>query len=139
MISQFQLGEPSKLPKTRERTSNLRIRFPFLHLKSLKIGKFVRWHEKDVFLRKRKTSKVGNPKEGNSSRAYSRYLRQNRALTHGISCQRCHSHKIKCSGDQPCSKCRTVGLAEECAYATRDRQVKVSEKYASHGLLDQAV
>lgn len=24
-----------------------------------------------------------------------------------------------------------VGLADECAYATRDRQVKVSEKYAS--------
>ncbi|CAG8057162.1 unnamed protein product, partial [Penicillium nalgiovense] len=56
--------------------------------------------------------------------------------TDGInSCQRCHSHKIKCSGDQPCSKCRTVGLADECAYATRDRQVKVSEKYASHRLL----
>ncbi|CAP98214.1 Pc22g09260 [Penicillium rubens Wisconsin 54-1255] len=66
--------------------------------------------------------------------------RTHRALTHGInSCQRCHSHKIKCSGDQPCSKCRTVGLADECAYATRDRQVKVSEKYASHRLLlDQA-
>ncbi|OQE01181.1 hypothetical protein PENVUL_c044G05399 [Penicillium vulpinum] len=46
-----------------------------------------------------------------------------------VACQRCHSHKIKCSGDQPCSKCRTVGLADECAYATRDRQVKVSENY----------
>jgi hypothetical protein len=62
-------------------------------------------------------------------------------LTHSInSCQRCHSHKIKCSGDQPCSKCRAVGLADECAYATRDRQVKVSEKYASKPQipLDQA-
>lgn len=47
------------------------------------------------------------------------------------SCQRCHSHKIKCSGDVPCSKCRSVGCADECAYSTRDRQVKVSEKYVS--------
>ncbi|QQK45581.1 Zn(2)-C6 fungal-type DNA-binding domain [Penicillium digitatum] len=46
-----------------------------------------------------------------------------------VACQRCHSHKIKCSGDRPCSKCRTVGLAEECAYTIRDRQVKVSENY----------
>ncbi|KAJ5504531.1 Major facilitator superfamily domain general substrate transporter [Penicillium fimorum] len=46
-----------------------------------------------------------------------------------VACQRCHSHKIKCSGDQPCSKCCAVGLADECAYATRDRQVKVSENY----------
>ena len=44
-------------------------------------------------------------------------------------CQRCHSHKIKCSGDLPCSKCRAVGVADECVYAPRDRQVKVSEKY----------
>lgn len=57
--------------------------------------------------------------------------RSHRALTYNIhSCRRCHSHKIKCSGDQPCSKCCTVGLADECTYATRDRQVKVSEKYA---------
>ncbi|KAI2790325.1 hypothetical protein POX_d05835 [Penicillium oxalicum] len=26
-----------------------------------------------------------------------------------IACQRCHTHKIKCSGDQPCSKCRAAG------------------------------
>lgn len=53
-----------------------------------------------------------------------------RLLTDKFSrCQRCHAHKIKCSGDQPCSKCRAVGCAEECAYASRDRQVKVSEKY----------
>jgi Fungal Zn(2)-Cys(6) binuclear cluster domain. len=57
--------------------------------------------------------------------------RSHRALTYDInSCRRCHSHKTKCSGDQPCSKCCTVGLADECTYATRDRQVKVSEKYA---------
>ncbi|CAG8946833.1 unnamed protein product [Penicillium salamii] len=48
-----------------------------------------------------------------------------------VACQRCHSHKIKCSGDLPCTKCRSVGCADECAYATRDRQVKVSEKAIS--------
>ncbi|KAJ5745718.1 transcriptional regulator family: Fungal Specific TF [Penicillium odoratum] len=41
-----------------------------------------------------------------------------------VACQRCHAHKIKCSGDQPCSKCCAVGVADECAYASRDRQVK---------------
>ncbi|KAJ5590003.1 transcriptional regulator family: Fungal Specific TF [Penicillium hetheringtonii] len=46
-----------------------------------------------------------------------------------VACQRCHSHKIKCSGDLPCSKCRAVGVADECVYAPRDRQVKVSENY----------
>ncbi|CAG7920830.1 unnamed protein product [Penicillium olsonii] len=48
-----------------------------------------------------------------------------------VACQRCHSHKIKCSGDLPCTKCRSVGCADECVYATRDRQVKVSEKAPS--------
>ncbi|OOF98645.1 hypothetical protein ASPCADRAFT_139909 [Aspergillus carbonarius ITEM 5010] len=46
-----------------------------------------------------------------------------------VACQRCHSHKIKCSGDQPCAKCRQVGCADECQYAPRDRQVRVSESY----------
>ncbi|GFF43806.1 uncharacterized transcriptional regulatory protein C3C7.04 [Aspergillus udagawae] len=46
-----------------------------------------------------------------------------------IACQRCHAHKIKCSGEQPCAKCRMVGCADECAYNQRDRQVKVSESY----------
>ncbi|GLA81062.1 hypothetical protein AtubIFM56815_004695 [Aspergillus tubingensis] len=46
-----------------------------------------------------------------------------------VACQRCHAHKIKCSGDQPCAKCRQVGCADECQYAPRDRQVKVSESY----------
>ncbi|GIJ82604.1 hypothetical protein Asppvi_001113 [Aspergillus pseudoviridinutans] len=46
-----------------------------------------------------------------------------------IACQRCHAHKIKCSGEQPCAKCRMVGCADECAYTQRDRQVKVSESY----------
>ncbi|KAJ5214894.1 transcriptional regulator family: Fungal Specific TF [Penicillium chermesinum] len=42
-----------------------------------------------------------------------------------VACQRCHAHKIKCSGDQPCTKCKAVGCASECAYAARDRQVKL--------------
>ncbi|PWY82175.1 fungal-specific transcription factor [Aspergillus heteromorphus CBS 117.55] len=46
-----------------------------------------------------------------------------------VACQRCHAHKIKCSGDQPCAKCRQVGCADTCQYAPRDRQVKVSESY----------
>ncbi|KAL3453146.1 fungal-specific transcription factor domain-containing protein [Aspergillus insuetus] len=46
-----------------------------------------------------------------------------------IACERCHSHKIKCSGGQPCAKCRTVGCADDCRYPARDRQVKVSESY----------
>ncbi|KAL4964653.1 transcription factor domain-containing protein [Aspergillus stella-maris] len=46
-----------------------------------------------------------------------------------IACERCHSHKIKCSGDQPCTKCRQVGCADDCQYPSRDRQIKVSESY----------
>ncbi|KKK22413.1 hypothetical protein ARAM_001419 [Aspergillus rambellii] len=43
-----------------------------------------------------------------------------------VACKRCHSHKIKCSGDQPCAKCCTVGCADECSYPSPDPQVKVS-------------
>ncbi|KAL4901872.1 hypothetical protein BDW74DRAFT_169845 [Aspergillus multicolor] len=46
-----------------------------------------------------------------------------------VACERCHSHKIKCSGDEPCTKCRLVGCADECRYPARDRQVKVSERF----------
>ncbi|KAK9639939.1 hypothetical protein V6Z98_001145 [Aspergillus fumigatus] len=46
-----------------------------------------------------------------------------------IACHRCHAHKIKCSGEQPCAKCRMVGKSDECTYTRRDRQVKVSESY----------
>ncbi|KAL4917521.1 fungal-specific transcription factor domain-containing protein [Aspergillus aurantiobrunneus] len=46
-----------------------------------------------------------------------------------VACERCHSHKIKCSGDQPCTKCRLVGCPDECQYPARDRQIKVSESY----------
>ncbi|KAH8699041.1 putative fungal-specific transcription factor [Talaromyces proteolyticus] len=46
-----------------------------------------------------------------------------------VSCHRCHTHKIKCSGDQPCSKCIQVGHQDECTYFFRDRKVRVSENY----------
>ncbi|KAF4765757.1 hypothetical protein HAV15_003429 [Penicillium sp. str.  len=44
-----------------------------------------------------------------------------------IACRRCHSHKIKCTGGQPCLKCRQAGCPAECHYVNRDRQVKVHE------------
>ncbi|KAJ4984807.1 fungal specific transcription factor domain-containing protein [Stagonosporopsis vannaccii] len=40
----------------------------------------------------------------------------------------CHSRKVKCSGERPCSICRDAGLHEECVYPARDRQVKISQK-----------
>ncbi|KAJ5782065.1 hypothetical protein N7457_003839 [Penicillium paradoxum] len=43
-----------------------------------------------------------------------------------IACQRCHSHKIKCTGGQPCVKCRQAGCPTECHYVNRDRQVKLA-------------
>ncbi|OQE27041.1 hypothetical protein PENFLA_c006G08354 [Penicillium flavigenum] len=46
-----------------------------------------------------------------------------------IACRRCHSHKIKCSGGQPCLKCRQAGCPAECHYVNRDRQIKVHESY----------
>ncbi|KAJ5086503.1 hypothetical protein NUU61_007810 [Penicillium alfredii] len=46
-----------------------------------------------------------------------------------IACRRCHTHKIKCSGGQPCSKCRQSGCPAECIYVNRDRQIKVHESY----------
>ncbi|KAK4866816.1 hypothetical protein LT330_007979 [Penicillium expansum] len=46
-----------------------------------------------------------------------------------IACRRCHSHKIKCTGGQPCLRCRQAGCPAECHYVNRDRQVKVHESY----------
>ncbi|KAI9926701.1 hypothetical protein MW887_003794 [Aspergillus wentii] len=62
----------------------------------------------------------------NSEEANESTKRQRRKF---VACQRCHAHKIKCSGDQPCAKCVAVGCADECQYAPRDRQVKVNESY----------
>ncbi|KAK1455405.1 fungal specific transcription factor [Colletotrichum melonis] len=51
-------------------------------------------------------------------------------------CRRCHSRKVKCSGDQPCQNCRHAGKGAECTYPRRNRQVKVRQSYID-GLLDE--
>ncbi|KAK1994954.1 fungal-specific transcription factor domain-containing protein [Colletotrichum falcatum] len=51
-------------------------------------------------------------------------------------CRRCHSRKVKCSGDQPCRNCRQAGKGAECTYPRRNRQVKVRQSYID-GLLDE--
>ncbi|KZL70569.1 fungal specific transcription factor, partial [Colletotrichum incanum] len=51
-------------------------------------------------------------------------------------CRRCHSRKVKCSGDQPCQNCRHAGKDTECTYPRRNRQVKVRQSYID-GLLDE--
>ncbi|KAF2833524.1 hypothetical protein CC86DRAFT_389739 [Ophiobolus disseminans] len=45
-----------------------------------------------------------------------------------VACRRCHSRKVKCSGERPCSICRDAGLDSECVYPARDRQVKISQR-----------
>ncbi|KAK0665467.1 fungal-specific transcription factor domain-containing protein [Cercophora samala] len=42
-------------------------------------------------------------------------------------CHRCHSRKVKCSGDQPCANCKRSGL--DCVYPNRNRRVRVDERY----------
>ncbi|KAK2048124.1 fungal-specific transcription factor [Colletotrichum somersetense] len=51
-------------------------------------------------------------------------------------CRRCHSRKVKCSGDQPCRNCRQAGKGTDCTYPRRNRQVKVRQSYID-GLLDE--
>ncbi|KAE8377033.1 fungal-specific transcription factor [Aspergillus bertholletiae] len=46
-----------------------------------------------------------------------------------VACHRCHSHKVKCSGEQPCTRCRQAGCGDECQYTLRDRKLKVNESY----------
>ncbi|RAH43898.1 Zn(II)2Cys6 transcription factor [Aspergillus brunneoviolaceus CBS 621.78] len=46
-----------------------------------------------------------------------------------VACNRCHSLKVKCSGEQPCSRCRQAGCGGSCQYAVRDRKLKVQESY----------
>lgn len=43
------------------------------------------------------------------------------------SCDRCHSHKIKCSGQRPCSGCIAAKSEIECRFRFRDRLIKVPE------------
>ncbi|KAK1589803.1 uncharacterized protein LY79DRAFT_556342 [Colletotrichum navitas] len=44
-------------------------------------------------------------------------------------CRRCHSRKVKCSGEQPCKNCQQVSKGAECTYPRRNRMVKVSQRY----------
>ncbi|KAL4808421.1 fungal-specific transcription factor domain-containing protein [Aspergillus unguis] len=44
-------------------------------------------------------------------------------------CHRCHSQKIKCSGEQPCRTCVSTGRAETCEFPAKERQIRVSENY----------
>ncbi|RAQ42066.1 fungal specific transcription factor [Aspergillus flavus] len=46
-----------------------------------------------------------------------------------VACHRCHSHKVKCSGEQPCARCSQAGCGDECQYTVRDRKLKVNESY----------
>ncbi|KAL4788192.1 fungal-specific transcription factor domain-containing protein [Aspergillus varians] len=44
-------------------------------------------------------------------------------------CHRCHSQKIKCSGEQPCQTCVSTGRGEACQFPAKERQIRVSESY----------
>ncbi|KAF2129404.1 hypothetical protein P153DRAFT_316318 [Dothidotthia symphoricarpi CBS 119687] len=46
-----------------------------------------------------------------------------------VACQRCHSRKVKCSGEHPCSNCRDAERPTECEYPSRDRNIKLSQQY----------
>ncbi|KAH8590617.1 fungal-specific transcription factor domain-containing protein [Bisporella sp. PMI_857] len=51
-------------------------------------------------------------------------------------CRRCHTKKIKCSGERPCQGCVTAAVADSCSYFIKDRTVKVSESYLRRLLAD---
>ncbi|KAF2015284.1 hypothetical protein BU24DRAFT_441097 [Aaosphaeria arxii CBS 175.79] len=53
-----------------------------------------------------------------------------------IACQRCHAHKVKCSGGQPCTRCRDADGAPACVYPIKDRQIKISSQYIETILKD---
>ncbi|CRG91314.1 putative transcriptional regulatory protein C417,09c [Talaromyces islandicus] len=47
-----------------------------------------------------------------------------------VACRRCHSHKIKCSGGNPCRNCAQQPEGSvECSYPMRDRKVLIQESY----------
>lgn len=46
-----------------------------------------------------------------------------------IACKPCHSRKIKCSFDQPCTHCVQSKKPEECTYPTRDQKITVNQSY----------
>lgn len=53
-----------------------------------------------------------------------------------VACDRCHSQKIKCSGEQPCSRCRLAGQDDQCRYVFRDRKVRIEESYLEQLIKD---
>ncbi|KAB8238059.1 Zn(II)2Cys6 transcription factor [Aspergillus alliaceus] len=55
-----------------------------------------------------------------------------------VACHRCHTHKVKCSGDQPCTRCRQAGCGDECQYTLRDRKLKVNESYINQILSENS-
>ncbi|KFZ16540.1 hypothetical protein V502_05055 [Pseudogymnoascus sp. VKM F-4520 (FW-2644)] len=50
-------------------------------------------------------------------------------------CRRCHSRKIKCSGGTPCDGC-VSSRHEHCTYVSRNRKVKVAERYLQQVLAE---
>ncbi|KFA48099.1 hypothetical protein S40293_08354 [Stachybotrys chartarum IBT 40293] len=44
-------------------------------------------------------------------------------------CHRCHSHKIKCSGERPCQSCVGSNNVENCRFPAKERKVVVTEGY----------
>ncbi|EED18596.1 C6 transcription factor, putative [Talaromyces stipitatus ATCC 10500] len=46
-----------------------------------------------------------------------------------VACKRCHDHKVKCTGGNPCNSCAQQPPGTECVYPKRDRKVPVQESY----------
>ncbi|KAK4142435.1 proline utilization trans-activator-like protein [Dichotomopilus funicola] len=44
-------------------------------------------------------------------------------------CHRCHSQKIKCSGEQPCRSCVAGDRGAECTFPAKERKIAVPESY----------
>lgn len=63
-----------------------------------------------------------------SKRTSNAYVDQvpNRVPTKCRRCQRCRARKVKCSGTQPCDKCRN--RQQDCVFE-EDRKIVVSEEY----------
>lgn len=56
-------------------------------------------------------------------------LRGKRIVRSYIACKRCHTQKVKCSGETPCRNCKGSKTPVDCIYPVRDRKVAVSERY----------
>ncbi|KAI9048299.1 hypothetical protein LZ554_008094 [Drepanopeziza brunnea f. sp. 'monogermtubi'] len=56
-------------------------------------------------------------------------LRSKRIVRSYIACKRCHTQKVKCSGETPCRNCKGSKTPVDCIYPVRDRKVAVSERY----------